>query len=311
MIASTAPILTLGGNRLSILIFHRVLESKDFMRPVELTSKEFDKKMQLIAKHFNPVSLSAAVDGLKKGCLPKRPICVTFDDGYKDNAEVAYPILKKWNIPATFFVASGFLNDGRMWNDTIMEVLKIYPKDKLNLTDLELGCYSLQSARHRAVAAQSIINNIKHLPFDKRNEKITAVEGLVGELPMDLMMTEKQVRFLSQSGMEIGAHTVSHPILSKLSLSQVEDEIKTSKSVLEGITGTPIDLFAYPNGKVEQDYLLSHAEVVKKLGFKAAVSTNVGVSCDTSDLFQLKRFTPWDRGDTKFLMRLVKNLNNT
>ena len=125
-IALTAPVFTLGENRLSILIFHRVLESFDFMRSGEITAREFDAKMQLIARYFAPISLSDAVEHLKQGTLPKRAICVTFDDGYRDNAEVAYPILKKWNIPATFFVATGFLNGGRMWNDSVIETCRSY-----------------------------------------------------------------------------------------------------------------------------------------------------------------------------------------
>ncbi|PCI70448.1 MAG: hypothetical protein COB26_02860 [Piscirickettsiaceae bacterium] len=307
-IASLAPVVSFGEKRLSILIFHRVLESYDFMRSGEITAKEFDEKMALVARYFNPLSLNDAVTKLKQGTLPQRAICVTFDDGYRDNADTAYPILKKYNIPATFYVATGFLDGGRMWNDTVIEAIRLYLKKSINLTDINLGNHELNSDSQREVAAQNIIQQIKHLPQRERTEKVDAIASMVGKLPNDLMMDSTQIQTLNKLGIDIGGHTVTHPILAKLSSEQAEQEIREGKAVLESLIQKPLTSFAYPNGKLGQDYLPEHVEMVEKLDFKAALSTQWGVSNNKSDIYQLNRFTPWDKSNNKFMARLVKNL---
>ena len=307
-ITSLASVTGFGENRLSILIFHRVLESKDFMRSGEIIAKEFDEKMALITRYFNPLSMSDAATLLKQGALPQRAVCVTFDDGYRDNADIAYPILKKYNIPATFYVATGFLDGGRMWNDTIIEVIRIYPKKDINLADIGLDDYQLNNDSQREVAAQKIIQQIKYLPPTLRTEKVDAIASMVDQLPNDLMMDSTQIQALGQQGVDIGGHTVTHPILATLTMDEVEQEIGKGKGALENLIQNPLTSFAYPNGKPGQDYLPEHADIVKKLGFKTAVSTQWGVSNKSSDLYQLNRFTPWDKGSIKFLARLIINM---
>jgi len=307
-IASVSPLVTLGDERLSILIFHRVLESYDFMRPGEITAKEFDEKMQLIARYFTPLSLSEAVEKLKTNMLPQRAICVTFDDGYRDNAEVAFPILKKHNIPATFFVASGFLDGGRMWNDTVIETVRNCQDKELSLIDLGLGTFLTETEQAKEKSAQAIIQQIKHLPQNERDQKVADISSYAKNLPNDLMMDSVQVKNMAEQGVSIGGHTVTHPILATLTAKKAEQEIRQGKKELEEIIQSPITEFAYPNGKQGQDYLPEHVGIIKKLGFKVAVSTEWGVSNSNSDVYQLNRFTPWDKGESKFLARLVNNL---
>lgn len=308
--AALVPMLCSGEKRLSILIFHRVLESYDFMRPDEITAKEFDEKMQLITQYFTPLPLSDAVDKLKNNTLPQRAICVTFDDGYRDNAEVAFPILKKWNIPATFFVASGFLDGGRMWNDTVIETVRNYQGDEINLTELGLGAFDTQSNHQKERSAQLIIQQIKHLQQQERDQKVEFIASHAKHLPNDLMMDSAQVRNMSEQGVFIGGHTVTHPILATQTTKKAEQEIMQGKKELEDIIQSPITEFAYPNGKPGQDYLPEHVDIVKKLGFKLAVSTEWGVSNGKSDIYQLNRFTPWDKANLKYLLRLAKNSSN-
>jgi len=309
VITSLASVISFGERRLSILIFHRVLETKDFMRSGEVSAKEFDEKMALIARYFKPLSISDAAIKLKEGTLPQRAVCVTFDDGYRDNADIAYPILKKHNIPATFYVATGFLDGGRMWNDTVIESIRVSSQNFINLSELGLGDYSFINNSQREVVAQKIIQQIKHLPQSERTEKVDAIASMVGHLPNDLMMDSAQIQKLSQEGIDIGGHTVTHPILATLSMDEVEEEIGSGKNVLENLIQKPLTSFAYPNGKPGQDYLPEHADIVRKLGFKTAVSTRWGVSNRESDLYQLNRFTPWDKSNTKFSLRLIKNLS--
>ncbi len=297
-----------GGQNLSILIYHRVHKEQDPICPNEADASTFEWHMELISRYFTVLSLDDAIDLLRTNTLPIGSLCITFDDGYADNAEIALPLLKKYGLTATFFVASGYLNGGRMWNDTVIETIRCMPKGLLDLSDIGLGQYHLFSWQDRSECFQAIIDQIKHYPQDKRQLLTEHIAGRAPKpLPDNLMMTNDQVSELSQAGMEIGGHTVSHPILATLNSEQAKSEILGGKESLEEITGTPVRLFAYPNGKPERDYLPEHAELVNELGFMAAVSTQWGVSSSRTDLYQLRRFTPWDNTPGRFMLRLIKN----
>ena len=291
--------------RLAILIYHRVVPKRDPMRPDEPTVEEFDWQMRLLRQHFSPLSLLEAVERLAEGTLPRRAVCVTFDDGYSDNERHALPVLQKYAVPATVFVSTGFLNGGRMWNDSVIEAIRIANVETLDLRDIELGCYSLQSNTERLEAIDTILRSIKHLDPAVRGARVQAIENRVDSLPDDLMMTDEQIQSLALGDVTIGAHTVNHPILASISNDAALSEIQISKSYLEALLQQPCEVFAYPNGKPGQDYAEEHSAMVRELGFKAAVSTHWGVSTRGSDRFQLPRFTPWDRQELKFALRLL------
>src|SRR5690242_1236069 len=118
-----------GGrdSRLSIFAYRRVLPHADTLFPDEGDAESFDRHIEQLAGCFNVIPLFDAIRGLNRGTLPPRAACITFDDGYADNVEIALPILQKHGVHATFFVASGFLDGGRMWNDTVIELVRCAP----------------------------------------------------------------------------------------------------------------------------------------------------------------------------------------
>lgn len=296
-------------SRLSILIYHRVLPARDPLFPGEVDAAAFESQMRLLKSTFNIISLSEAVERMRSKSLPARAACVTFDDGYADNAEIALPILRKLGIPATFFVATGFLNGGRMWNDTVIELVRGVRGEELDLERVGFGRFEIGSVPQRQHAIAALIGKLKYLPLHERREQIDVIcNHLQPTLPDDLMMRSEQVKELHDAGMEIGGHTVNHPILARLDASSARREIAEGKEALEGIIGAPVRLFAYPNGKPSQDYLAEHVGIVKDLGFEAAVSTAWGASPSAPDLYQLPRFTPWDQGAHKFMLRMARNL---
>jgi peptidoglycan/xylan/chitin deacetylase (PgdA/CDA1 family) len=295
--------------RLSILIYHRVLPVRDPLFPGEVDAQEFEHQMRLVQSSFNILSLADAVRAIRNKTLPPGAACVTFDDGYADNAEVALPILRKLGIPATFFVATGFLNGGRMWNDTVIELVRTAPGPLLNLEAVGFGQIDVSDTPHRQEAISNLIGKLKYLPLQERQERIDALCCHVGlALPNNLMMSSRQVKELHDAGMDIGGHTINHPILARLDAQTARREIAEGKEILEGMIGAPVRLFAYPNGKPAKDYLAEHVGIVKDLGFDAAVSTAWGAISSDPDVFQLPRFTPWDRGANKFLLRMARNL---
>jgi peptidoglycan/xylan/chitin deacetylase (PgdA/CDA1 family) len=314
-VAGILPFLLLTKNKqhFSILTYHRVLPQFDDMRPLETTLPEFEWQMELISTYCNPLSLRDALRLLAVGELPPRAVCVTFDDGYSDNETTALPILQSLGVPATVFVSVGFLNGGRMWNDSVIEAVRLAKGATLDLTAIGLEEYSIDGREQRQKTAGSILQKIKHWPQDKRAIAVTAIESidLDGELPSNLMMTDAQLLHLSEEGIEIGAHTLSHPILATLGYDEALAEIADSKYTLEEKLGGTVDMFAYPNGKPGIDYTAEHRDMVEKLGFSLAVSTKWGVASHSSDRWQLPRFTPWDKTPLRFMLRLLLNFRNS
>lgn len=299
--------------RLSILIFHRVLSVPDELFPGEMHADRFDAVCRWLKRWFQVLPLDEAAQRLTQGQLPARAACITFDDGYADNHDVALPILQRHGLPACFFIATGFLDGGRMWNDTIIESVRRCRMDALDLGPLGLGhgVVELGSVAGRRQAIDLLLDQIKYRPMEERQALVGRLAQLAKvELPLDLMMTSGQVRVLHQNGMQIGAHTESHPILARTGDEDAWREIHTSRQTLEMLLQAPVALFAYPNGKPDQDYRASHAAMVRKAGFAAAVSTAPGVSTARSDLFQLPRFSPWDRSRLRYGARLLANMRS-
>ncbi len=297
--------------KLSILIFHRVLPKPDPLLPEEMQVSRFDAICGWVAKWFNVLPLDLAVTQLKTGGLPERAASITFDDGYADNYHVALPVLQRHDLTATFFVATGFLDGGRMWNDSIAETIRRCLAPALDLSTIGLGCHNLTSIEDRRAAIAVLIDNIKYLPGEQRviaTEKMAHLAQV--QLPCGLMMTSNEVKAMRKAGMQIGAHTMSHPILAQLTDEHARKEIQGSRNVLETLLGERVGLFAYPNGKRGEDYTARSVALVRNLGFDAAVSTEWGASDMKSDPFQLRRFTPWDLSRLRFGARMLSNLRN-
>jgi peptidoglycan/xylan/chitin deacetylase (PgdA/CDA1 family) len=295
--------------RLTILIFHRVLPAPDPLLARTVHAELFEQICSWMKRWFNVIALDEAVERLKNGTLPSRAACISFDDGYADNYHVALPILSRVGLSATFFISTGFLDGGRMWNDTVVESVRLCQTPELDLSPLELGLYKLGSWAERRQAVSGIIQKIKYLPIQERKNVTESIAQLAKvTLPAHLMMTSQEVRLMRQAGMQIGAHTVSHPILAKLTLEQAQQEILDSKLKLEEILGERVGLFAYPNGKPTEDYLPHNVDLVRTLGFDAAVSTAWGASRQGDDVFQVRRFSPWDTSKLRFGFRLLTNL---
>jgi peptidoglycan/xylan/chitin deacetylase (PgdA/CDA1 family) len=297
--------------RLSVLIFHRVLLEPDPLLPGEMHAQRFDRVCRWLAQWLQVLPLEEAVKRLRDGSLPARAAAITFDDGYADNHDVALPILQRHGLPATFFIATGFLDGGRMWNDTVIESLRLARSDTLDLRAIRLpGLTSIDvgSLGARQAAVDRLLGAIKYLAPAQRDAAVTGVATAAAvELPRELMLTSEQVRRLAEAGMGIGAHTVSHPILAALPPDAALDEVAGSKQTLEVLLQRPVPLFAYPNGKPHQDYSQQTLEVVRACGFSAALSTAWGAATSAGDLFQLPRFTPWDEGRSRFGWRLLRN----
>jgi len=298
--------------RLSVLIFHRVLTELDPMNPDEPDARTFETVLSWLREWFNVLPLESAVRKLYDGTLPARALSITFDDGYADNATVAAPILHRLGLPATFFISTGYIDGDQscMWNDRVTEALRNTRRTALDLQELGQGSLPVATPAQRRAAIAALLAGIKHLPQAKRDaavETITVAAGVAGMALPRLMMNVDQLRGLRKLGMSVGAHTVSHPILSRIDDTRAWQEIEGGKKSLEQMLGEDVTLFAYPNGVPAKDYGPEHVRMVEACGFVAAVSTAWGAASSESQRLQLPRFTPWDRTRLRFAARMLGN----
>jgi peptidoglycan/xylan/chitin deacetylase (PgdA/CDA1 family) len=274
---------------LLILTYHRMLRQADEVID-DVHQLMFERQLSVLTKYFNVLPLNKAAKLLQQNALPPRSVCITFDDGYLDNYDVALPILKKWRMPATFFIATAYMGGLNMWNDVVIDAFKSTHLQHCDLTQFGLSEYLLYTPTQRKNAAYSVLGKWKYENVQKRDllARQLSAKLEVSQLPR-LMMNADEIRHLVRAGMEIGAHTVSHPILQKLDHAQAQKEIEDSKHILEEITGKSVNSFAYPNGRLDKDYSYVHVDMVKAAGFEVAVTTNWGKAERASAVHELPR----------------------
>jgi peptidoglycan/xylan/chitin deacetylase (PgdA/CDA1 family) len=294
------------GGRFTVLLYHRVLRAADPLLPAEPDAASFDAQLAALTRVFNILPLQEALDRLRDGSLPARSICITFDDGYRDNLEVALPILRRHGIVATFFIATGFLDGGRMMHDSVIETVRRLTPGAYDLEWLGLGQRQIDDMASRAALIGDIVGVVKYLPFAERRDTCERFAALSPTpLPSDLMMTSGHLQELANAGMHIGAHTHDHPILSNLDADTACQQITRNVEALTRLIGKVPRLFAYPNGKPLLDYGTEHVEIVRRAGFDAAVSVSFGTVSRDSDHFQIPRFAPWDRDPERLAFRVA------
>ncbi len=254
---------------LTVLTYHRVLPASECANypfsSLAMPVDAFRAQMERISKQFEAVTVSEGVRRVAEGRFGSRPlVAVTFDDGYVDNAVSAAPILDELGLRATFFLVFDFVADARpLWFDAAASVLA-------GSTDFTAAIERLKSMEPAA-----------------RDLAITDLWSGAGTMARRdcTPMSKEQVIALVRAGHEIGSHTLSHPILTRLDDEALELEVKHSKSGLERWTGTSIDGFCYPNGDHDERV----RERVRAAGYRWACSTIPGRNRAPLELFDVRR----------------------
>jgi peptidoglycan/xylan/chitin deacetylase (PgdA/CDA1 family) len=286
--------------RLAVFTYHQVLERRDALRLDEPDAQDFRREIETIGRVFHVLPLPEAVQLMAERNLPARAACVTFDDGYANNREVAAPILEAAGLPATFFIACGAVDTGIMWNDLVIETVArcgartslagLRGSDAADLPDVDAASLP---------APQLVAELLRRLKYEPLEQRLAAAEGLfranVGAPPPRLMMTRAQVGELAARGFDLGGHTVSHPILKKLDAQAARAEIAACSEWLERVTGRRPKSFAYPNGRPGVDFGAEHAAMVRDCGYDVAVSTEWKLATSGTDRFAVPRVGPWWR----------------
>lgn len=285
-----------------ILTYHRIHPEPS---SISVSPAAFELQMRTLRELFHPISLTELVWRLeRRSPLPAGAVVVTFDDGFVDNYQTALPILKAYDIPATFYVATGMIEErAYYWFDRV----RLGLRSEAEVVQAWPALAPLIAGKPRDAQIALVTEALKREASRTAKELLDAVcEPL--EPPERLTMTWDEVRALADAGMEIGSHTVTHPILSRQRLEEAEWELRHSKAVLEARTGSPVLHFAYPNGQ-PRDYSPVIARMVQEAGYRSATSMIPGLAGARSSLFELERLSiRYQYGLPHFLTKLSGRL---
>jgi peptidoglycan/xylan/chitin deacetylase (PgdA/CDA1 family) len=300
-----------GKNRPAlILMYHRVLpdsdpEIKKIQPGLYVTPENFEKQIAYLAPRFQFIPLSRLVGMISEG----RPLSgnyavITFDDGWSDNFEFAFPILRAHNVPATIFLTTGYIESHRtLWFYQAVNLLnnRNLPTEKA-LAKIIKAVNNMPVGSNLAITdsvgfSSSVITIDRLIELMKQLDN-ASIYRIISELKTEVgiaedaidsgnnMLSWKQVSEMSTGGIEFGSHGVTHSILTRLNPDEVTEELKQSKETIANRLGKEITLFSYPNG----DYNFDIEHLVQQAGYKCAVATKGENSqAGEIDLFALKR----------------------
>lgn len=285
----------------TILAYHRIgwpetergrLDSK----LLSASPTGFDWQMDYVRRHFEVLSFEDLIDRFCTGRpLPPNAALVTFDDGYRDNYDLAYPILRRYDLPATIFLVTGLIDSTqRMWWDELAAIVSTTEAKRVSVPGL--GRIRLETSRDRLRAMERLRRHFKAISDDERRNRLKALRNELGsgmqpEVEERTYLTWDEVRTMNQHRITFGAHTHSHPILTRVSIERAEQEIADSKRIVERELGQPVRFFAYPNGR-RGDFDAQTRMILSEHGFEAAVTLVHGSNSlkdDGVDLFTLRR----------------------
>ena len=268
-----------------VLTYHRV-GAADTGAPI--TSEQFASQMDWLVERCDIIAPEVLPDFFAGRMTPRRPsVCLTFDDGHRCLHDVVYPILRQRNLRAIAFLATGpITNEAYVWPDDIRQRLLVTDRESLTLPFL--GEQRLLDKHQRMIVAGQIISELKRRPDEERRAVIDVMQQSI-TLPLERSPMMSWVEAANMGDVfHWGAHTHTHPVLSRVSVDIARDEIRKSRQTIVENTGQAVDLFAYPNG-TRDDYTDEVKAVLRNEGFMAAFTTNTGFVSRSDDLFALNR----------------------
>ena len=290
----------------TVLTYHRICEQvPSFSYPFDpellsATTAEFDWQMHYISQHFKAAKLIDLLRASRDGNpIPPRSIAVTFDDGFSDNYTQAFPVLKKHQVPATIFVVSDFIDKPEpIWFEVIANAFLQAPLGSISHAVCGFGLPSANDRSTRTTELAHALSSAKKVPNSQREEFIEYLKRTTWNSQSDSSwnqygraMTWEQLREMSKNGIDIGSHTVSHPILSQITEAQCAKELSDSRLTLLERLGESPPIIAYPEGRSDS-FPSGISGLASSAGYEFGVSYVPGVNVPESlQSFYVKRHT--------------------
>lgn len=275
--------------RVFILEYHAV--EPELEAEGAISAARFRSHLEWLGRRWPCVTVAQAAQRMQGG-LDEDLMAITFDDGYANNARVAFPVLAAAKMPATVYLATGFLDGRELWFDIARRGLAEAARDARKAAALELFAkVALGEVFGRwptPLPLEEAMRRLKEAPAADRLAATAALRPLAAALPAKEPMTWAEARALRDAGLELGAHTVDHPILSKLDEDEQQLQIALSMDRIESELGERPRTFAMPNGSA-RDYDAATLLVLRRLGLLAACTTRRGSNAAGADLLQLRR----------------------
>lgn len=275
-----------GDFRLYVLEYHDIGAVE---KEGTVATERFRRHLRYLKPRFRIDTLAAAFERLEAGSTGRDLLAITFDDGYLGNFEDAWPALCAEGLPATFYLTTGFLDGTELWFDLARRTLDAARR----APDVDpLAAEALRAALGSWPPTEStdrVVRRLKYLPPKKRDRAVEAL-GEAGRslAPPARPLSWDQAAEMAAAGAELGAHTVTHPILSTLEPAAQETEIRDSRRRIAEAAGTEPVTFAYPNGSA-RDYDRHTVEIAGRAGFRAACTTRRGSNRPGGERLELRR----------------------
>lgn len=300
-----------------VLMYHRVAELQSDVWEIAVTPQKFEQQLQVLKNWGTVIPLAELADAVYRKSVRKNSIAITFDDGYRDNYTLAKPLLEKYNLPATFFIASGNLGtSNEFWWDELEELI-LYTSPLPALLSIAIGTEKVQFSLEGEETVDDSIRQkqqqykacqqdpptkraslyyllwqlLKPLPAAEQQKELQQLRSWAGvqkaQRQQYACMTREELNDLSKSPLfHIGAHTVTHPALAGHPFDYQKRELEENKNFLEAVTGKEVRLLAYPFGSYNSDGM----QLAENLHFTAAVTTEERAITKYDHPFCLGRF---------------------
>ncbi len=293
----------INRRRILVLTYHRFSRSSE---PGRTSAAAFASHLDCLAAHYNVLPLSTVARAVREHQrLPPSTAAITIDDGFADFYEVAYPILRQRRMPATVFAVTDFV-DGKqwIWTDRLRFLLGRVRADRiaLNVLGSRIVTELTDDASRRQLASR-INTLLKRQPDEVKDEQIQLVAAqcavtMPAAPPADYgPCTWEQLREMESSGIEVGSHTVTHPILTRVPSDRLRLELEGSRRRLEEMLGHPVAVFCYPNGSYDR----AVRDAVERAGYRLAVTSDSGLNDVSVDPLLFRRVQNEGEDLTHFL----------
>jgi peptidoglycan/xylan/chitin deacetylase (PgdA/CDA1 family) len=271
-------------SQVAILTYHRVCPEIESWYSVPMSPQALEQQIRYIRRHFEVIPLDELVRYIRRrNTLPEKSIAISFDDGYRDIYTYAYPILKKYSIPATIFLTTGNITDRSLfWWDKVGYSIQNTKNTQFSLD--EIGKFFIQPKSNKYRTNYLVVDRLKELPEERRNFLVNKLieqcqVNISPDLGRELMLTWDEIKEMNNNGISFGAHSVNHQFLTKIPLELAKYEIRQSKRDIEENLGVKVTAFAYPFGDCNPELV----NFVKETGYKYAVSVSQGKLISVKD----------------------------